>query len=131
VRDTEAVKETLSPLQDAGVRIALDHFGTGYSTLYHLRSFKFDRVKIDRSFVQDMLRNGQDPGIVGALIGLGRGLGFKITADGIEAADQGSTLLANGCEQGQGGFFSGAVTADGARGLAAANGPVAMKKARA
>jgi diguanylate cyclase (GGDEF)-like protein len=130
VRDTEAVKETLCPLQDAGVRIALDHFGTGYSTLYHLRSFKFDKVKIDRSFVQDMQRNGRDTDIIGALIGLGRGLGFTITADGIEAADQGSKLLADGCEQGQGGFFSGAVTAEGARDLAA-GGPVAVNKLRA
>jgi diguanylate cyclase (GGDEF)-like protein len=131
VRDVQMVKETLGPLRDAGVRIALDHFGTGYSTLYHLRSFKFDKVKIDRSFVEDMRRDGQDSGVIGALIGLGRGLGFTIGAEGIEAVDQGSKLLASGCEQGQGGFFSGAVTAEGARGLLDQAEPAAMGKRRA
>ena len=102
VADLDNARAVLGALRTAGVRIALDNFGTGYSSLYHLRNFRLDKVKIDRSFVQAMTRERESASIVQALIGLGQGLGFTIAAEGIEGTDQEGALLGNGCEQGQG-----------------------------
>jgi diguanylate cyclase (GGDEF)-like protein len=111
VKDMEAAKQVLGSLRLAGVRIVLDDFGTGYSSLYHLRNFKIDKIKIDRSFVERMGDERESAEIVNALIGLGHGLGLAITAEGIEQNAQGRDLLAQGCEQGQGVLFSRAVPA--------------------
>ena len=111
VRDLEAAKVVLSSLREAGVRVALDDFGTGYSSLYHLRNFKFDAIKIDRSFVGNMATEDESAAIVRALTGLGHGLGMVITAEGIEQSDQRDTLLKQGCERGQGFLFSRAIPA--------------------
>jgi diguanylate cyclase (GGDEF)-like protein len=111
VRDLDAAKAVLSDLHDAGVRIALDDFGTGYSSLYHLRNFKFDKIKIDRSFVESMSSEEESAAIVRALTGLGKGLGLTITAEGIERTDQHDALLGQGCQQGQGFLFSPAMSA--------------------
>ena len=105
VRDLEAAKDVLGALRDAGVTIALDDFGTGYSSLYHLRNFKLDKIKLDRSFVQNMGSERESAEIIAALIGLGRGLGLTITAEGIEQAGEGAELLIKGCQQGQGFFY--------------------------
>ena len=112
VRDLEAAQEILGEMRAAGVRIALDDFGTGYSSLYHLRNFKLDKIKIDRSFVDSM---GSDPNaaaIVRALIGLGSGLSLAVTAEGVEDTDQRSTLIDAGCVQAQGFLFGHAMPAD-------------------
>jgi EAL domain-containing protein (putative c-di-GMP-specific phosphodiesterase class I) len=101
----------LSSLREAGVRVALDDFGTGYSSLYHLRNFKFDVIKIDRSFIESMDSEAESAAIVRALTGLGHGLGLTITAEGIEQPDQRDALLKQGCQQGQGFLFSRAVPA--------------------
>jgi diguanylate cyclase (GGDEF)-like protein len=119
VRDLDAAKEALGSLRDAGVRIALDDFGTGYSSLYHLRTFKVDRIKIDRSFVKSMSHEGESAAIVRALLGLGHGLGVKITAEGIEDETQKEALVGEGCDQGQGFLFSRAVPAAEAEALLA------------
>lgn len=111
VKDLESAKQVLGSLRNAGVHIVLDDFGTGYSSLYHLRNFKVDKIKIDRSFVERMGDERESAEIVNALIGLGHGLGLAITAEGIEQNAQGSELLAHGCEQGQGFLFSRAVPA--------------------
>lgn len=111
VRDLEAAKEVLASLRDAGVLIALDDFGTGYSSLYHLRNFKFDKIKIDRSFVEAMNTESESAAIVGALAGLGNGLGLTIIAEGIESRDQQAMLVQQGCLQGQGFLFSKAIPA--------------------
>jgi diguanylate cyclase (GGDEF)-like protein len=111
VRDIEAAKEVLGSLRDAGVRIVLDDFGTGYSSLYHLRNFKVDAIKIDRSFVERMGVERESAEIVSALVGLGRGLGMTVIAEGIEADTQDAELLAKGCQQGQGFLFGQAVSA--------------------
>jgi diguanylate cyclase (GGDEF)-like protein len=111
VRDLDAAKVVLNALREAGVRVALDDFGTGYSSLYHLRNFKFDAIKIDRSFVGSMATEDESAAIVRALTGLGHGLGLMITAEGIENREQQSALLARGCQQGQGFLFSRAVPA--------------------
>jgi EAL domain-containing protein (putative c-di-GMP-specific phosphodiesterase class I) len=111
VRDLDAAKAVLSDLRESGVRIALDDFGTGYSSLYHLRNFKFDKIKIDRSFVESMGSDEDSAAIVRALTGLGKGLGLTITAEGIERGEQREVLLGQGCQQGQGFLFSRTVPA--------------------
>jgi diguanylate cyclase (GGDEF)-like protein len=111
VRDLESAKVVLDSLREAGVRVALDDFGTGYSSLYHLRNFKFDAIKIDRSFIGNMASEDESAAIVRALTGLGHGLGIVVTAEGIEQSDQRDSLLKQGCERGQGFLFSHAVPA--------------------
>jgi EAL domain-containing protein (putative c-di-GMP-specific phosphodiesterase class I) len=111
VRDIEAAKEVLGSLHDAGIRIALDDFVTGYSSLYHLRNFKIDTIKIDRSFVDRMGVERESAEIVSALVGLGRGLGMTVIAEGIEGNAQDAELQAQGCQQGQGFLFGQAVSA--------------------
>ncbi len=117
VRDLEAAQTTLGALRELGIRIALDDFGTGYSSLYHLRNFKLDKIKIDRSFIDSMDSERESAEIVNALVGLGQGLGFTVTAEGIEKADQQSQLLARGCDQGQGFLFGEAISAEQASAL--------------
>jgi len=111
VRDLESAREVLSSLREAGIRIALDDFGTGYSSLYHLRNFKLDKIKIDRSFVHAMTSEPESAAIVRALSGLGNGLGLTITAEGIEGQIEREALRDLGCQQGQGFLFSEAVSA--------------------
>ena len=100
VQDFDAAKTVLGPLRDAGVRIALDNFGTGYSNLYHIQEFGFDKVKIDRRFVEKM---GEEDAakVVRALAGLGHGLGLAVNADGIPHSTGNSELLASGIREGQ------------------------------
>jgi diguanylate cyclase (GGDEF)-like protein len=117
VRDLEAARAALDVLRTVGVRIALDDFGTGYSSLYHLRAFKPDKIKIDRSFVDGMEHDADNAAIVNALIGLGSGLGVTITAEGVETPQQRELLERQGCDQGQGYLFSEAVSAREARAM--------------
>lgn len=112
VRDLAAAQDVLASLRAAGVRIALDDFGTGYSSLYHLRNFKIDRIKIDRSFIASMQIEPESAALVSALLGLGQGLGLSVTAEGIEEREQSAALLSAGCELGQGFLFGRAVSAE-------------------
>ena len=117
VQDMDAAQFTLGALRDAGVRIALDDFGTGYSSLYHLRNFKLDAIKIDRSFVEAMATDPDSAAIVKALIGLGAGLSLAVTAEGVESDEQQGMLAAQGCSTAQGYLFSRAVPAEAALAL--------------
>jgi diguanylate cyclase (GGDEF)-like protein len=114
VRDLEAARQVLGSLRSAGIRIALDDFGTGYSSLYHLRNFKLDKIKIDRSFIDAMATDSDSAAIVRALVGLGAGLGLDVTAEGVETEDQRRLLSGQGCDQAQGFLYSEAVDADAA-----------------
>lgn len=106
LQDTEATLSILSELQRLGVRIAMDDFGTGYSSLSYLRKFRFDKVKIDRAFVQD-LNKGQDKlAVVRAVTGLCTSLGIATTAEGVESEEQLLALRAEGCTQAQG-YYTG------------------------
>jgi EAL domain-containing protein (putative c-di-GMP-specific phosphodiesterase class I) len=117
VADLDNARAVLGALRDTGVRIALDNFGTGYSSLYHLRNFRLDKVKIDRSFIQAMTSERESAGIVQALIGLGHGLGLTVAAEGIQALDQEDALLGTGCEEGQGDLLGGPLDAAAATAL--------------
>lgn len=97
--------ETLSmlhKLKEVGVRFSMDDFGTGYSSLSYLRSFPFDKIKIDQSFVQDIFSGTEALSIIRAVTDLGRNLGIAITAEGIETAEQLEQLRAEGCSEVQG-----------------------------
>nr|WP_306766234.1 EAL domain-containing protein [Shinella pollutisoli] len=116
VQDLNAAKRTLAPLRAAGVRIALDNFGTGYSNLYHMQEFGIDKVKIDRRFVENMVEDDAAR-MVRALAGLGHGLGLSVSADGIPEDAAGHLLLASGIREGQ--PQSGLVSAAEASGMVA------------
>lgn len=93
---------TLRALKDLGVSISLDDFGTGYSSLGYLRSFPFDRIKIDKSFIHDMCESREAMSIVRAITELSNSLMIKTTAEGVESAEQMERLLAEGCSHFQG-----------------------------
>jgi diguanylate cyclase (GGDEF)-like protein/PAS domain S-box-containing protein len=106
MQNTFNTLSTLQKLRALGVQIALDDFGTGYSSLSYLRSFPFDKIKIDRSFIQD-LSNGAEPlAIVHAVTGLAKNLNMISTAEGVETQQQLETLLSVGCVEMQGYLFS-------------------------
>ncbi|TIX52161.1 EAL domain-containing protein [Alteraurantiacibacter aquimixticola] len=97
-----AVRTIVSSLKNQGIRISLDDFGTGYSSLSQLRSLPFDRLKIDRSFVSDLAREGSTTELIEAIISLGKSLSLPVTAEGIENPDVLETLRAMGHLKGQG-----------------------------
>jgi EAL domain-containing protein (putative c-di-GMP-specific phosphodiesterase class I) len=103
---TQHVGEALTRLEAMGVEIALDDFGTGYASLSHIKAYPIDRLKIDRSFVKDMQDNKDNLSIVQAITQLGRSLGLKITAEGVEREDQMVLLRGMGCGSLQGYYFS-------------------------
>jgi len=111
------VLATLHALRALGVRISMDDFGTGYSSLSYLRSFPFDKIKIDQSFVRDLCGNRESQAIVRAIISLGMGLGVTITAEGVETEAELSWLRAEGCHEAQGFLFSPARPNDDIKGL--------------
>ncbi|MCP5081453.1 MAG: EAL domain-containing protein [Alphaproteobacteria bacterium] len=106
LKNTNETMEVLYRLKGLGVRIAMDDFGTGYSSLGNLRSFPFDKIKIDRSFVSDLETNSEAAAIVRAVVGLGRSLGIDTTAEGVETKDQLTYLRIEGCSEAQGFYYS-------------------------
>jgi diguanylate cyclase (GGDEF)-like protein len=112
LRDSRNVLDTLHSLKSFGVRISMDDFGTGYSSLSYLRSFPFDKIKIDQSFVRELGSSGGALPIIRAIAGLGRDLGVTTTAEGVESRDQLDILRAEGCTEAQGYLFSAAVPAN-------------------
>jgi diguanylate cyclase (GGDEF)-like protein/PAS domain S-box-containing protein len=100
------VLATLHALRALGVHISMDDFGTGYSSLSYLRSFPFDKIKIDQSFVRDLGANRDAQAIVRSIISLGKGLGVTITAEGVETEAELSCLRSEGCNEAQGFLFS-------------------------
>ena len=106
MQNTFATLATLHELRKLGIQIAMDDFGTGYSSLSYLRSFPFDKIKIDRSFIDD-LSNGAEPlAIVNAVAGLAKCLNMVSTAEGVETQQQLEQLLSVGCTEMQGYLFS-------------------------
>jgi len=106
--ETEANLAILHQLRGLGISISMDDFGTGYSSLSYLRSFPFDKIKIDRSFIKDIAERSDCVAIVRAISGLGRSLNITTTAEGVETVDQLDWLRAEGCNEVQGFLFSAA-----------------------
>jgi diguanylate cyclase (GGDEF)-like protein/PAS domain S-box-containing protein len=106
IKDTNRALAALRHLKSLGVRIAMDDFGTGYSSLSNVRAFPFDMIKIDRSFIKSVDKNAQGAAIVKAVLGLGRGLGLPVLAEGIETPDELEFLAGESCTAGQG-FYLG------------------------
>jgi EAL domain-containing protein (putative c-di-GMP-specific phosphodiesterase class I) len=106
LQNSEMTLATLQQLHDAGLKIAMDDFGTGYSSLSYLRSFPFDKIKIDQSFVRNLTTNKDSLAIVRAVVGLGSSLGIETTAEGVETVDELEQLRKEGCTAVQGYFFS-------------------------
>ena len=106
MQNTFATLATLHELRKLGVQIAMDDFGTGYSSLSYLRSFPFDKIKIDRSFIQDLANGAEPHAIVNAVAGLAKCLNMVSTAEGVETQQQFEALQAMGCTEMQGYLFS-------------------------
>ena len=106
LQNSEATLAVLHELRGFGVKISLDDFGTGYSSLSYLRSFPFDKIKIDRSFVSELATRDDSMAIVRAVTGLGKSLGIVTTAEGVETDAQFDLLRQEGCTQAQGYLFS-------------------------
>jgi diguanylate cyclase (GGDEF)-like protein/PAS domain S-box-containing protein len=106
LEDDEIALETFRRVQALGVDIAFDDFGTGYASLTYLKKFPLDRLKIDKSFVQELRAGSDDAAIVGCTINLGKLLGLSIIAEGIEDAATAELLKDMGCEEGQGYYYA-------------------------
>lgn len=109
IGDVARAKSSLMSLKNQGVQIALDDFGTGYSSLFLLRELPIDKLKIDRSFVARITTDRENATIVGALVGLGKALGLKVTAEGVEDEATADALRAMGCELAQGYLYGAAM----------------------
>jgi EAL domain-containing protein (putative c-di-GMP-specific phosphodiesterase class I) len=112
VEDEENAEQAIFALREHGISLALDDFGTGYSSLIYLRRFSFDKIKIDRSFLESMETTGESAILVHSVVHLGRALGLTVCAEGIETDEQHRFLQAVGCHELQGYLFSKPVTAD-------------------
>jgi diguanylate cyclase (GGDEF)-like protein len=106
LQDDDAVLGTLRTLRALGARVAMDDFGTGYSSLSYLQRFPFDKIKIDKSFVQGVTEKSDCLAIVRAIISLGRSLGMLVNAEGVETEAQCAMLIAEGCGELQGYLFN-------------------------
>jgi EAL domain-containing protein (putative c-di-GMP-specific phosphodiesterase class I) len=110
-RAAEYVSRAITILSSAGVRISLDDFGTGHSSLSHIKDFPVDILKIDRSFVREIERGGEGAAIVTAVIGLAHNLALEVVAEGVETEAQKEFLVQKGCDFGQGYLFGHAIPA--------------------
>jgi len=117
MQDADHAARVLDALQAQGVAIALDDFGTGWSSLAYLRRFRFDQIKMDRSFLSDLEADLRTEAVVAAVLELGRGLGMGVIAEGIETEAQAARLTAMGCENGQGWLLGRPMPAEQARAL--------------
>lgn len=106
LNDEKVALGIMQNLKELGVRLLMDDFGTGYSSLSYLRSFPFDGLKIDRSFVDGLTASGGDHSIIQAIVGLGRALSLTVTAEGVETDDQLNALKDVQCDEAQGFYLS-------------------------
>jgi diguanylate cyclase (GGDEF)-like protein len=106
MEDISTAAQHLLSLRRSGALIAIDDFGTGYSSLSYLKSLPLDKIKIDKSFVQDLIDDDDDATIVRAIIQLGKSLGMQVIAEGVETAEQEAYIISEGCHEGQGYLYS-------------------------
>ena len=126
VQDAFLLAAPIAKLKAAGISLAIDDFGTGYSSLRHLQLLPFDKIKIDQSFVANMIDNHDSRKIVEAIIGLGRSMGLTTVAEGIEREDQLAAVRALGCKIGQGFIFAEALPAEHAANYLRSQGRLAI-----
>jgi len=112
MHDTDIIVDTLTSLHETGVELSLDDFGTGYSSLSYIRRFPLDRLKIDRSFIQDIMTNPDDAEMIISIIALGHSMKLKVLAEGVETKEQLLYLQEQGCDEVQGFYFSKPLPAD-------------------
>lgn len=112
MENSERTISMLDQLDALGVKLSIDDFGTGYSSLSYLKRFKIDKLKIDQSFVHDLVRYPEDAAIITAIIGMAKSLGFKTIAEGVETKEQLDFLRDKQCDQIQGYLFSEPLPAD-------------------
>jgi EAL domain-containing protein (putative c-di-GMP-specific phosphodiesterase class I) len=117
MKHIEGHGNTLQALRDIGVRVSIDDFGTGYSSLSYLKHLPIDCLKIDRSFVHDMVSDTRDAAIVSAVVGIARSLGIRVVAEGVESTQQVEQLRALGCDAAQGYLFHRPMSGERVRAL--------------
>jgi diguanylate cyclase (GGDEF)-like protein len=131
INDLEAARAILTSLQNLGVKIALDDFGTGYSSLYHLKELKFNKLKIDRSYVTNLKQGSERAKLVDAIIQLGASLSLQTTAEGIETDTNLDWLSDQGCDFAQGYYFGRPMTKEAADNFLDATEAIALAQAEA
>lgn len=131
VDDADAAEAAMMELRAMGIHLALDDFGTGYSSLIYLRRFAFDKIKIDRSFLESMEATGESAILIHSIVHLGRALGLTVIAEGVETREQHRFLQAVGCHELQGYLFSRPVVAEEIDARLGLTGPVARADASA
>ena len=127
ILDLETARATADVLRGKGVRIVLDDFGTGHSSLTRLQALPFDEIKVDGSFVRSMGESADSRKIIGAVIGLGQSLGSPVVAEGVETESQAETLSRLGCEYAQGWLFGRPVPAEEVPAVLRARGEAAQE----
>src|SRR5208283_2625616 len=123
VKSGDNRQDTMARLRDLGIKIAIDDFGTGYSSLSYLKNWRVDALKIDRSFVRDLVTDSSDSAIVSAIIAIARHLQIQVIAEGIEGYQQAEILRKLGCTVGQGFLYARPMPADQCLALLANNAP--------
>jgi EAL domain-containing protein (putative c-di-GMP-specific phosphodiesterase class I) len=108
IADDDAALVALNGLRELGIHIALDDFGTGYSSLSYLQRFPFDKIKIDRSFVKELMEGSSSSSIIKAVVSIAADRNMITTAEGVETEQQRETVQSLGCTQMQGYLFSAA-----------------------
>ncbi|MCK4706100.1 MAG: EAL domain-containing protein, partial [Gammaproteobacteria bacterium] len=112
MHDTSIVSDTLQALHQMGVSLSIDDFGTGYSSLSYIQRFPLDRLKIDRSFVEDIMKSADDAAMIVSIIALAHSMKLQVLAEGVETKEQLEYLQKQGCDEVQGFYFSRPLPAD-------------------
>jgi EAL domain-containing protein (putative c-di-GMP-specific phosphodiesterase class I) len=105
MQESKSTDIVLQALKRLGVKLALDDFGTGYSSLSYMRRFPVDALKVDKSFVRDLITHAADAGVVSAVIQMGKSLNMRVVAEGVETKDQVLVLREMACAEAQGYYF--------------------------
>jgi diguanylate cyclase (GGDEF)-like protein/PAS domain S-box-containing protein len=123
VRNPEVANNLLMEIKKLGVKVAIDDFGTGYSSLAQLKNFPIDTLKVDRSFIQDLPTSHKDQCMTKAIIAMGKSLGLKVVAEGVETEEQHTFLRKHACDETQGFYFSKPVPSEGIVTILRGQGP--------
>jgi EAL domain-containing protein (putative c-di-GMP-specific phosphodiesterase class I) len=130
MQDTDGTRECLQALKNIGVRLAIDEFGAGHSSLKYLRQFPLDVLKIDRSFVSELDSNKDAQVICSAILSIAHRLSLDAVADGIQSEQQVAFLTRNDCQYGQGNYFSAPISAESAGAMLVERGGQATRRRR-